>query len=303
MNLLSPTQAYEGDAVSLFSHHGLLKREDRLMYFSQDTLKIRKERHFPYHVKKILVSPDHHFAFLLCPLFEESFSLFALPSLKTLWSYRNKEERIFPADACFSLDSKYLFLLVEKVKEEKSESQLWVLDTSTLKIKKFLEGENKHFDGIRYEKQLLSLLLYAHDGTLCFFNKGTFHKEIHISPFHEVSFIEKGEVILTDLEKGFSLFTKSGKKISDYVLLVPEKNSEKPIQEKCFQILCDPEKNLLFYLTKRNDEKCTLYLLSLVDFSLLQRIEFKDEVLSLEEEGKRLFVRMKGKVKIYFLSI
>lgn len=300
------------EAIGYTPNYLLVKSVDSLTVFSEaDFLPYHKVVSLSYG-QRVLTSPNGKFAFVLSTLFSNSLIVYYVPSLRIADTYCYKGAGIFDIkDACFSLDSQYLFILADVVTDKGSQ---------TLLIRKKLLSDEKPFsmvldtafDYLSFVKEVNCLALFAKSGKIGFFQGNEVIQEVSLNPFHKAYFIEKGHLLVTDTTLGFNLLSHNGKVIQQCDFLVPvplvpktitEDESESfKIKESYYDLLASNEANLIFYVTRiLPNDVYSLYIFSSEDFSLLKRIKFKPKIYSLDYRNPYLFI--KTSIGVYVFRI
>lgn len=113
MKKLIKQKTFEAEAIYLGKKIALKKNARCLSLSEPSTQKMIRRRIIPFYVKKIVVSSDEHYFFLLPGLFQESFTVYALPSLRALSLSRpSPSGEAHINDAIFGPKGQYLYLLI-----------------------------------------------------------------------------------------------------------------------------------------------------------------------------------------------
>ncbi|MFA6830008.1 MAG: hypothetical protein WCR67_04840 [Bacilli bacterium] len=302
------------------SHDNLLiKEKETISLVSPETFLIIDSVPCTDYSTKIVTSNDDSFSVLITPLFSNHVRLFNVVDLEIIdKTFDIKVENAFFKDACFSNDSSKLFVLVDHIINGEAESVLLLISLTDFSYNYFFLNEGRKFDSLRFSKDNASLSLLDNQGKISFFSDGKIIKEILLPPFHKLYFFDRGEIII-DAPLGFKVISRNGKVIRDISFLIPDEAINLTDKEsillarqqylhyqdvndishllsrsygsECLDLSIAKNYNFLFFLSsEKNLGNGTLYVFSLVDFSLVKTIKIKTKPLSLSYHGSNLAV-------------
>lgn len=300
MKKLIKQKTFEAEAIYLGKKIALKKNGHCLSLSEPSTQKMIRRRIIPFYVKKIVVSSDEHYFFLLLGLFQESFTVYALPSLRALSLSRpSPSGEAHINDAIFGPKGQYLYLLITFINQNESSTYLIQYDLVSKERKEI--RLNHEYTTLFYSSLIHAFALYDTQGNIAFFNTDHLLAQTHLRPSQEVYLVEKGELLLLDSDVGFDLYSKAGKLLQSCTLFLEKKtDQENPLSEHHHLMTYGNRSNLLFYVGK--DEKETLFTLYVFDFSdfrLLTMLPLKRKPFSLEVRENHLYLKYQGSIDLY----